>query len=61
MTQMGDKDKERARWLDDKDVIRLLKAEVERTGGKSGSHGLPALIEITSIRLLAGKGRSASA
>ena len=54
---MGDNDTERARWLDDKDVIRLLKAAVERTGANQHSHNLPASIEITSIKFFAGKSR----
>ncbi len=55
MTQMGDKDTERARWLDDKDVIRLLKAEVERTGGKSGFARLTGLNRNNINQIIGGK------
>ena len=52
---MGDKDRERARWLDDKDVIRLLKAEVERTGGQSAFARITGLNRNNINQILGGK------
>ena len=52
---MGDKDTERARWLDDKDVIRLLTAEVERTGGQSAFAQLTGLNRNNINQILRGK------
>ncbi len=54
---MGDKDRERALRLDDRDVIRLLKAEVERTGGQSAFARLNGLNRNNINQILAGKSR----
>ena len=52
---MGDKDREQARWLDDKDVIRLLKAEVERTGCQSAFARITGLNRNNINQILGGK------